>query len=112
MQDKQDFRSQGRAPRPVFFPDEPAADKLFAVVTALVTELAVLRERQDTLERLVDQNKLVATEDIDSYRADDDVEQARRAWRDAYIRRVFAVLSEDGDPVSGDTPMTPISKAG
>ena len=89
MSDKQDFRRQGRAERPVFFPDEPAADKLYAIVNALVTELAVLRERQDTMERLLERDGQITQAAIEAYEASEDVEAARVAWRDAYLKRVL-----------------------
>jgi len=112
MNDQQDFRQQGRAERPVFFPDEPAADKLFAIVNALVTELAVLRERQDTMERLMAENNVVAADEIEAYRADDEADQQRRAWRDSYLRRVYAVLLQDAESDDRSTPLAPLSKAG
>jgi hypothetical protein len=112
MSGEQDFRQQGRAERPVFFPDEPAADKLFAIVNVLVTELAVLRERQDTMERLMAQKEMVAADEIEAYRADDEAEQQRRAWRDSYLRRVYAVLLEDAETDDRNTPLAPLSKAG
>jgi hypothetical protein len=112
MSGGQDFRRQGRAERPVFFPDEPAADKLFAVVNALVTELAVLRERQDTMERLMASKQMVAADEIEAYRADDEVDKQRRAWRDTYLRRVYSVLLENAETDDRNTPLAPLSKAG
>jgi hypothetical protein len=112
MSGDQDFRQQGRAERPVFFPDEPAADKLFAIVNALVTELAVLRERQDTMERLMAGKQVLEADEIEAYRADDEAEQQRRAWRNTYLRRVYAVLLEDAEDGGRDTPLAPLSKAG
>jgi len=112
MSGEPDFRQQGRAERPVFFPDEPAADKLFAIVNALVTELAVLRERQDTMERLMAEKQMVAGDEIEADRADEEAESERRAWRDTYLRRVYAVLLEDAESDDRNTPLAPLSKAG
>lgn len=109
MSTERDFRRQGRAERPVFFPDEPAADKLFAIVNALITELAVLRERQDTMERLMAQKQVVSADEIEAYRADDEAEQDRRAWRDTYLRRVYAALLEDAESDERNTPLAPLS---
>jgi hypothetical protein len=32
---------------------------------------------------------------VETYEADAETEQAREAWRDAYIRRLFRVVTED-----------------
>ena len=47
--------------RPVFFPDEPAADRLMTMLMALVTEVAVMRERLDTVESLAAAMAAIAT---------------------------------------------------
>jgi hypothetical protein len=49
----------------------------------------VLRERADTVERLLEAKGTVSREDIENYRADAAVEEERVAWRNAYIQRVM-----------------------
>jgi hypothetical protein len=83
--------------RPKFFPEEPAAERLLAIVTALVTEVAVLQERQSTLENLLEQKGVVAEADIEAYEPTLAVEEGRRVKRRAYLDRVFAVLQADID---------------
>ena len=95
MTKKSEIRSQGKAPRPAFFTAEPAADRVFAIVNTLVTELAVLRERQDTIVRLAEERGLFTSADIEDYSPDEEVDKARRNWREAYLARVYAILEED-----------------
>ncbi len=68
-----------------------------AIVLALVTEVASIRERLDTHERVAAQGSLPAPAAVESYAADPAAEQAREVWRDAYIRRLFRVITEDID---------------
>lgn len=77
-----------KGPRPNFFED-PAIDQMMTFFFELMTEVAVLRERVDTVERLLDANGAVSRADIEAYRADAAVEAERNEWRNAYFQRVM-----------------------
>jgi hypothetical protein len=79
-------RAKGK--RPQFF-DDPAIDQMMTFLIELTTEVAVLRERQDTVERLLDQHGSVTRAAIEAYRAPPEVEAERTAAREAYLKRVF-----------------------
>lgn len=74
--------------RPQFF-DDPAVDQMMTFLLELMTEVSVLRERMDTVERLLDTKGTVSRAEIEAYRADAAVEAERTAWRDAYFQRVM-----------------------
>ncbi|CAN5873988.1 hypothetical protein U1769_15610 [Sphingomonas sp. ZT3P38] len=74
--------------RPNFF-DDPSIDQMMTFFFELMTEVAVLRERTDTIERLLDDKGLVSRADIEAYRADAAVEAERTEWRNAYFQRVM-----------------------
>lgn len=74
--------------RPQFF-DDPSIDQMMTFFFELMTEVAVLRERTDTIERLLDDHGVVSRADIETYRATADVEAERTAWRNAYFQRVM-----------------------
>ena len=52
--------------RPYFF-DDPAVERVLAIVMAVTQELAVTRERLDTIERLLEKNGALKRADIDTY---------------------------------------------
>jgi hypothetical protein len=74
--------------RPSFFAD-PDLDQMMTFIFELSTEVAVLRERQNTVEQLLDRNGSVTRDDIENYRPDDSVEAERAQWREAYLERVL-----------------------
>lgn len=74
--------------RPTFF-DDPSIDQMMTFFFELMTEVAVLRERTDTIERLLDDKGLVSRADIEAYRANATVETERTEWRNAYFQRVM-----------------------
>lgn len=80
--------------RPNFF-DDPAIDQMMTFFLELMTEVAVVRERMDTIERLLDAKGAVTREDIEAYRADAAVEAERVAWRNAYFQRVMRMHAAD-----------------
>jgi hypothetical protein len=66
-----------------------------AILLALVSEVASIRERLDTHERIAGETLDPAR--VEAYEPAPDVEAEREAWRDAYIRRLFRVITEDVD---------------
>lgn len=88
--------AKGRRP---FFLHNDESDKLLAMITALVGEVSVLRDRLDTHERLAAAGKVATPDEIEAYSPEDNVEDEREAWRAAMLERVFriiAVTREDG----------------
>ncbi len=80
--------------RPKFF-DDPVNDQLLAMVMALLGEVAVLRDRIDTHERLSAARGLWTGEDVDTFVADESVQKKRGCERQAIMDRVLKVLTED-----------------
>lgn len=77
-----------RGKRPHFF-DDPAIDQMMTFLIELTTEVSVLRERLDTVERLLERDGKVTRDSIEAYVPEADLETERAAWRDAYVKRVF-----------------------
>lgn len=79
--------------RPVYLGDK-MSDNILAMLLALAGEVVVLRERQDTLERLMaDDAGLKAR--IDAYRPPADVMAEREAWRAQFLDIVMRPLQQD-----------------
>jgi hypothetical protein len=85
-------KAKGR--RPYFFKD-PAIDKLLAMTMAIAGELAVSRERQDTVERILSEKGLLSAAEIDAWRPDETAKQERAALRQEYISRVLMILQNE-----------------
>jgi hypothetical protein len=85
-------KAKGR--RPYFF-DDPAVDKLLAMTMALAGELAVTRERLDTVERILGGKGLLSAAEIDAWRPDEPAKQERAALRQEFIARVLMILQNE-----------------
>jgi hypothetical protein len=88
-------------PRKAVGPERPVyleagdLDKVMAVLLALVSEVAAIRERLDTHERISAAGGSPAPGAVETHAPDAATEADREAWRDAYIRRLFRVFTED-----------------
>ncbi len=81
-------RAAAKGRRPQFLED-PDSDRLLAMIMALTGELAVLRERLDTHERLAAAGEVATPEAIEAFHPDLPLEASRDAWRTAMLERVF-----------------------
>lgn len=72
----------------------PEEDRLLAMIAALASELAVTRERLDTVERILEQRGSLERGAIDRFVADAAAATERAALRRRIIDRVFRVLRD------------------
>ncbi len=99
-------KAQVARPRKARGPDRPSyfdagdVDRVMAVLLALTSEVASIRERLDTHERVAAHDSLPSPARVEAYRPDPATEDEREAWRDAYVRRLFRVITEDVEALS------------
>ncbi len=82
--------------RPYFF-DDRDVDRLLAIVWAMAGELAVTRERLDTVERLLAQKHTLSQAEIEAFRPDAAAAAERGQWQLEYIARLLRVLQQEQD---------------
>lgn len=80
--------------RPYFF-DDPAVERVLAITMAVAQELAVTRERLDTIERLLEKSGALKRADIDAYVPDPAAATERAEWSRAYIARVLRIVQQE-----------------
>ena len=79
--------------RPEYFSDV-MAENHFSITMSLVAELAVARERIDTLERVLVNKGLLSGDEVEKYIPDDDAAQARQLAQVEYSARVFRAMQQ------------------
>jgi len=85
------LKRKARGERPYFFAD-PNVDKVIAMVMGLAGEVAVMRDRLDTLERLLERTGGLQRAEIEQYRPDARVTAERSAWREAFLAEVLRIV--------------------
>jgi len=85
-------KAKGR--RPQYF-DDPALDRMLSMLMALIGEVSVMRERLDTVERLLESKGTVTRADIESYVPDREAAFERGCLTHEYISRVMRAVQQD-----------------
>jgi len=85
-------RAKGKRP---FFLDDPAVERVLSITMGVATELAVARERIDTLERLLVQRGVLQPQDIEQFVPDAAAMAARDAWSREYLARILRIVEQD-----------------
>jgi len=89
VQKRRQTVAKGKRP---FFLNDPDSDKLLAIITALVGEFSVLKDRIDTHECLASEGKVATPENIENFIITDDVEARRDLMRQEILDRVFRII--------------------
>lgn len=97
------LKRKAKGERPYFFED-PSVDRVIAMVMGLAGEVAVLHDRLDTLERLVEQQGGVKRAAIDAYKPSAAVAAERAAWREGFLSEVLRIVESEVEALAtGDT---------
>jgi len=94
MTEQVKLQKHAKGSRPYFFED-PTVDKLLAMLLALVGEVSVMRDRQDTLERLVVESGIISLNEIEHYQPSETTLAERDERRDQYLKQIFRIVDID-----------------
>ena len=90
-----------RGARP-WFHNDPAVERVLAITMALAGEVAVLRERLDTVERLLESGGALTRASIESFIPDDPAEIERQRWHAEYVSRILRVIQQEMEALEQD----------
>ncbi len=94
-------KAKGRRPD---FHEDPAIDRLVSLTMALVGEVSVLRERMDTVERLLEQKGSISRAEIEAYVPDRAAGDERGIATRAYIARVMRGFQQEVEAMENPDP--------
>lgn len=97
------LQRKAKGERPVFFPDANV-DKVIAMVMGLAGEVAVLHDRVDTMERLLEKKGGIKRSEIEKYKPSAGVMAERAAWRGRFLAEVLRIVEIEQEALAaGDT---------
>jgi len=103
--------AKAKGKRPAYF-DDPAIDRLLSMVLALAGDVAVLRERLDTIERLLEARGTLSRADIEGYQPDRDASYERGLQHRELVARLLRGVQQDMESLAEiEPPLEDISKA-
>ncbi len=90
--------AKAKGKRPWFLADAQT-ERVMAVAMAVAQELAVTRERLDTVERLLADGQPVTAATIDAYRPDAAAMAERQRWHADFVARILRVFQQELEEV-------------
>jgi hypothetical protein len=103
------LRRTAKGKRPRYFSD-PATDRLLGMLMSLIGEVSVLRDRLDSVERLIEKGGPFTREDIDNFLPDAEAEAEREDTRRRYIARVMRVVQNEMEEKTPVAAMPPVAE--
>jgi len=91
----------GRKPagkRPYFL--DAQVERVLAITMVVVQELAVARERIDTLERLLEDAGVFQPGAVEGFKPTADQAAERGLWTQEYLARVLRILQQEGEAIA------------
>lgn len=89
-------KPKGKRP---FFLKDPDVERVLAITMAVAQELAVMRERLDTVERLLE-SQGVTQDDIENFTPTKAQAEQRGAWTQEYLARILRIYQQDIEGLS------------
>jgi hypothetical protein len=80
----------------------PEVERVLAITMAVVQELAVARERIDTLERLLAAKGLLEISEIEQFQPSSDQAAERGLWLQEYLNRVLRIIQQEGEAIAAN----------
>jgi hypothetical protein len=76
---------------------DQAIDQLMSVVIRLTQELSVTRDRLDVVERMLDKQSILSSQDVDEHALSEEELLQRYQVREKFIERVFRSVTNEGE---------------
>jgi polyhydroxyalkanoate synthesis regulator phasin len=100
-------KSKGGRP---YFLEDPAVERVLNITMAIATELAVTRERLDTIERLLASKGILSKDDINKYVPDDDVAEERQLAHARYVAKILRIVQQEMESVAKPEDNIPMDR--
>ncbi len=84
--------------RPYFL--NPEVERVLAITMAVAQELAVTRQRADTLERLLRAKGVIAEDEIETFAPDPRAATERALWTQEYLARILRIVQQENEAAS------------
>lgn len=94
-------RAKGKRPE---YLDDPATERLLSITMALVGEVSVMRQRLDTLERLLEVKGGVTQAEIEAFEPTREAAYERGVLTKAYITRVMRGVQQAMEAMANEEP--------
>lgn len=110
MSEQARLQKRARGQRPQYFAD-PSIDRVLSITMALAGEVAVMRDRMDSMERLLQETGALDLEKLNGYRPSPEVQSEREAWRDNFLDVVLRSVHQEAEALQQKLDRAPYEGA-
>jgi hypothetical protein len=100
---------KSKGARPYFFED-PAVERVLNIAMAVATEVAVVRERMDTIERLLESKGVLFQSEIENFVPTDEQAEERQLWHARFAARIMRIVQQEVDAIAKPENNVPMRK--
>ena len=100
-------KSKGGRP---YFLDSPETERVMNIAMAVAAEVAVVHERMDTIERLLEAKGILNRAEIEAYEPDDKAAEERQLWHARYAARILRIIQQEVDAIAHPEHNTPMHR--
>ena len=93
--------NKAKGARPYFFEDK-AVERVLNITMAVAGEVAVMRERLDTIERLLAAKGILSNAEIEAYIPTDSEAEERQKLHAEYISRILRIVQQEVETLQQD----------
>lgn len=99
MNERIELQKKAKGTRPQYFAD-PAIDKVLSITMALAGEVAVMRDRMDSIERLLEKGEPFTRAAVDAFLPDAQIREERDAWREEFLGNVLRIVHQEREELA------------
>jgi hypothetical protein len=93
-QDRPHVVKDVKGKRPFFY-EAPGMDQAMSMIMVLANEISVIHDRFDSAERVAKAQGIDLAGGIETLELDQDALEAREAWRQDFLERLFYLMRKD-----------------
>ena len=90
---------KSKGARPYFF-ESKETERVMNIAMAIATEVAVVRERMDTIERLLEAKGILSQSEIEKFVPTDEQAEERQLWHTRYSARILRIIQQELDAIA------------
>jgi hypothetical protein len=100
-------KSKGGRP---YFLDSPETERVMNIAMAVAAEVAVVHERMDTIERLLEAKGILNRAEIEAYEPDEKAAEERQLCHARYAARILRIIQQEVDAIARPENNTPMHR--
>ncbi len=90
---------KSKGARPYFF-ESKETERVMNIAMAIATEVAVVRERMDTIERILEAKGILSQSEIETFVPTDEQAEERQLWHTRYSARILRIIQQELDAIA------------